>query len=84
LKDGNIIRHSLFPEDEFEITEIVKNEKDDIEMLVTKDKQEHIAFITDTNLRNPAGSCACCVCLTASNKLVLDSCVVWGTCVGFP
>jgi hypothetical protein len=47
LESGNIIRHSLFPKDEFEITEIVKDEDEKINMLVTKDKNERIAFIVD-------------------------------------
>ena len=49
LADGDIIRHSLFPEDEdeFEITEVVRDEKANIEMFVTRDKQGRIAFITD-------------------------------------
>jgi len=47
LKDGDIIRHSLFPEDEFEISEIVRDENKEIEMLVTLDKQGRVAFVTD-------------------------------------
>ena len=47
LDAGNIIRHSLFPEDEFEITEIVRDEHDEIEMFVTTDKQGRVAFVAD-------------------------------------
>jgi len=47
LEIGNIVRHSLFPDDEFKISEIVQNAKDEIEMLVTLDTHGRVAFITD-------------------------------------
>jgi len=47
LESGNIIRHSLFPEDEFEVTEVVKDDNDKINLIVTKDTNGHVAFIVD-------------------------------------
>jgi hypothetical protein len=44
---GNTIKHGLFPNDVFEITEVVRDNDNNIEMLVTKDTKGHIAFITD-------------------------------------
>jgi hypothetical protein len=37
----------LFPEEEFEINEIVRDDNEEIEMIVTTDKQGRVAFITD-------------------------------------
>jgi len=47
FKNGGIVRHSLFPEEEFSISEIVRDANDEIEMLVTVDTIGRVAFITD-------------------------------------
>ncbi len=47
LDDGCIINHSLFPEDKFVVTEVLRKVNDEIETLVAQDKDGHIAFIQD-------------------------------------
>jgi len=47
LAAGDTVYHTLFPDDEFRITEIVRDDTDKINMLVTQDQNGKIAFITD-------------------------------------
>ena len=47
LAAGDTVHHSLFPEDEFEISEVVRDKNDEIEMLVMLDKQGRVAFAAD-------------------------------------
>jgi hypothetical protein len=47
LVAGNEISHSLFPEDTFEVTEVVRDASNEITMLVTRDSQNRVAFIAD-------------------------------------
>ena len=47
LQDGHTVRHSLFPDDAFEITEIIRDDNKAISMLVASDTAGRVAFITD-------------------------------------
>jgi len=47
LDAGCTIVHALFPEDQFNVTEVIRKDNEEIETLVTQDKQGHVAFIGD-------------------------------------
>ena len=47
LHVGNTIQHSLFPDEEFKISEIVKDGHNKMKMFVTRDTQGRVAFISD-------------------------------------
>jgi hypothetical protein len=47
IKEGHSIKHSLFPDDYFMVIEAVKDSNDEIEVLVARDTNGHIAFIKD-------------------------------------
>lgn len=47
LHEGNVIGHSLHSKDYFMVTEVVHDDKDNIEMVVARDEHGHVAFIKD-------------------------------------
>jgi hypothetical protein len=44
---GLTVTHALFPEEFFMVTDVVRTASNELEMLVTRDKQGHVAFIKD-------------------------------------